>query len=94
MSCCSKCGKSEVELFTTSYGDVRCEDCWDDHLMTDKGKVEYLISICNGEAPMSDYDADFLCCVNYCWYKYRADLNLTLAQINDIESKAKEIGLL
>jgi DNA-directed RNA polymerase subunit RPC12/RpoP len=94
MARCAKCGKEATVLFTTSYGEVRCEDCWVDHLMTDKGKVEYMISICLGDTPIADYDADFLGHVGVCWKKYRDKFDLAASEIRLIENKAVELGLL
>ena len=94
MKFCDKCGKPLIEGFHTAYGGYRCEDCWDDYLMTDYGKVEYFIGICRGEYPMSDFDADFLGWVVFCWKSYRSDLNLYLSEIHQLEAKARAIGLL
>jgi DNA-directed RNA polymerase subunit RPC12/RpoP len=94
MICCAKCGKPVKEHFRTAYGEVRCEDCWYDHLMTDKGKVEYLIGICNEDYPMSDFDADFLGHVAVCWKKYRNELSLHMSQIAFVEDVAERLGLL
>lgn len=94
MDRCKKCGKDAGILFTTSYGDVRCEDCWIDHLMTDRGKVEFMISICMGDTPMSDYDEEYLNHISACWKKYRVDFNLKLSEIRLIEDRARELGLL
>lgn len=94
MQQCRKCGKETNNIFTTAYGEKRCENCWDDYLMTDKGKVEYLIGICNKDYPMSDFDADFLGWVSVCWKKYRNELDMKMSEINRIETKARELGLL
>lgn len=94
MERCEKCSKTLGEHFVTAYGEKRCEDCWDDYLMTDRGKVEYFIGICKEDYPISDFDADFLGHVAVCWIKYRDELNMTLPEINRIETKARELGLL
>lgn len=91
---CAKCGKPIGTYITTAYGEVRCEDCYDDYLMTDKGKVEYFIGIVTGELPMSDYDADFLGHVSVCWKKYRSMLSISMAEVVLIEAKAYQLGLL
>ena len=77
-----------------AYGDLICEDCWYDYLCTDKGKVEYLISICRGECPVTDYDADFLGLVVVCWEKYRYELNMTMKEIAHLEAKARKLDLI
>ena len=94
MERCAKCGKELKTFSETAYGEKRCPDCFDDHLMTDKGKVEYLIGLCTGELEMKDYDADFLGHVAVCWCKYRDELDLTLSQLFKIEEKARALGLL
>lgn len=94
MARCEKCGKEASVAFVTAYGDTHCEDCWVDHLMTDKGKVEYMISICNEDTDIADYDADFLGHVAACWKKYRNDFVLKLSDIRWIEAKARSLGLL
>lgn len=95
MKYCAKCGKPiKSEFFHTAYGEDRCEDCWYDHLMTDKGKVEYLIGLCNGDYPMEEFDADFLGHVSVCWRKYRNELKLHTSQINFFEETAERLGLL
>lgn len=95
MEYCAKCGKPlEGEFFKTAYGEERCTDCYDDYLMTDKGKVEYLIGIVREDFPMYDFDADFLGHVVVCWKKYKDQLNMKLPEINRIEAKARVLGLL
>ena len=91
---CVKCGKPLGSFITTAYGENRCEDCYDDYLMTDKGKVEYFIGLFTGELDMKDYDADFLGHVSVCWTKYRAQLDLTLAEVRLLENQAKALGIL
>lgn len=91
---CAKCSKSLGSYSTTAYGEVRCLDCFDDYLMTDKGKVEYFIGICTGELDARDYDADFLGYISTCWKKYHDDLAITMYEIKRIEAKAVELGLL
>lgn len=95
MKCCEKCGKILAEeSYTTAYGENRCEYCWDDYLMTDKGKVEYLIGICEGDYPMSDFDADFLGHVAVCWNKHKESLDLSIPKVIEIETKAEQLGIL
>lgn len=94
MERCAKCDKLMVEHFVTAYGEHCCEDCWDDYLMTDKGKVEYLIGICRGDYPASDFDADFLGHVATCWNKYKECLNISVQQVISIEEKAEQLGIL
>lgn len=94
MERCVKCGKELRTFSETIYGEKRCVDCFDDYLMTDKGKPEYLLGIVSGELDIEDYDADFLGHVAVCWRKYRDEFNLTLKDLYEIEAKARELGLL
>ena len=94
MERCAKCGKKLRTFSRTAYGENRCLDCWDDYLMTDKGKVEYLIGICTGELDLNDYDADFLGHVAVCWNKYKEQLNISIQQVIAVEEKAERMGIL
>ena len=94
MKCCVKCGKETENILTTVFGEDRCEFCYDDYLMTDKGKVEYFVGIVTGDLLMEDYDADFLIHVAACWKKYRDELFLSIKTIRLVELEAVELGLL
>lgn len=97
MKHCAKCGqqlKSFNFFTTTAYGEDRCEFCFDDYLMTDRGKVEYIIGIAEGELDLNDYDADFLGHAATCWNKYKDELNLSLRFIKEVEDEAKQLGIL
>lgn len=94
MEHCVKCGKSVDEPIITAYGEHRCADCFADYLLTDRGKVEYLIGIVKGDYPMDYFDVDFLGHVSVCWNKYKDNLALTAKEINEIEVKAMLFGLL
>lgn len=94
MERCVKCGRPTSEPLKTAYGETRCEYCWDDHLMTDKGKVEYLIGIVRGDYPLGEFDADFLGLVAVCWNTYRQKLTLSADEIRAVEDKARELGIL
>lgn len=95
MERCAKCGKVLRTFSETAYGEKRCLDCWDDYLMTDRGKVEYLIGICTAELDIADYDADFLGHVSVCWKKYKDEINtMTTGEIRLIENQAKALGIL
>ena len=91
---CMKCGRKETSLFESLYGEERCEYCWDDYLMTDRGKVEYFVGIVRGELNIDDYDADFLGHVSVCWQKYRDQVQLDADTIERLENKARELGIL
>jgi hypothetical protein len=78
----------------TAYGDLLCEDCWDDYICTDAGRLEYLIGICYGDLPMSEFDADFLGSVAKSWKEHSQALALTPSQRLVIEDKAIKLGIL
>jgi DNA-directed RNA polymerase subunit RPC12/RpoP len=94
MERCAKCGKELRTFSRTAYGENRCLDCFDDYLMTDKGKVEYLIGIVKGELDIKDYDADFLGHVAVCWNKYKEQLNISVQEIITLEEQAEILGIL
>lgn len=99
MKRCVKCGKVlkehfGEESFITVFGEERCSDCYEDYLMTDKGKVEYFVEIVRGNSSISNFDADFLGWISVCWTKYRDELAMTLAEIHAIEEKAINLGIL
>ena len=60
MVCCNKCDKVVGETFVTAFGEVLCEDCWDNYICTREGKLEYLLGICKGDYPASEFDQEFL----------------------------------
>jgi recombinational DNA repair protein (RecF pathway) len=95
MARCTKCNKELViDEFKTVYGESLCENCWDDYLMTDKGKVEYFVGICRSDYPTSDFDADFLGHVAECWKKYRNLVKISQLEIRVLETQAKAFGIL
>lgn len=92
---CANCDKIlGGDSFKTAYGDFLCEDCWDDYICSDTGRLEYLIGICSGELPVEEFDADFLYEVAKSWMINYSMLDLTPQQRYDIEQKAKELGIL
>lgn len=91
---CEKCGKQIFDVFINVYSETLCEDCWDDYLMTDRGKVEYFIGIVKGDLPITDYDADFLGHVSACWKEHKNQLNHSSSDMAYYEERAKKLGLL
>jgi uncharacterized radical SAM superfamily protein len=91
---CENCGKKTLDTLINVFKEELCEDCWDDYLMTDRGKLEYFIGIAKGDLPIEEFDADFLghCCV--LWEEYKYSFPFSIKKINDIESMAKDVGLL
>ena len=94
MARCEKCGKATYDISVNLYGEQRCDLCYDDYLMTDRGKPEYLFGIVTGQLELKDYDSDFLGHVAACWKKYRDQLKLTNTERRIIESTAIGMGLL
>ena len=92
--CCANCGENNCDLLKTAYGDQLCEDCWDDYICTEAGMLEYLIGICKGELPLSEFDADFLCGVAKSWVTNCKALDLTPGERLELEEKAHELGIL
>lgn len=64
---CSKCNHPQGELLESVYGDTMCEACWDKYIMTDEGKIEFLLGICLGDYPATDFDDEFLLEVVASW---------------------------
>ena len=92
---CVNCDKTlGGDSFKTAYGDWLCEDCWDDYICSDAGKLEYLIGICYGDLPLEEFDADFLGSVATSYRINHDKLNLTAEQKAELEKKAIELGLL
>ena len=91
---CANCGIHSSDLLKTVYGDIICEDCWDEYINTDAGRLEYLVGICYGDLPISEFDADFLGSVAKSWRAYATVLDLTAEQFTEIEQKAKKLGIL
>lgn len=94
MGYCANCDTHHKELLKTAYGDYLCVDCWDDYICTDAGRLEYLIGICRGDYPASDFDSDFLGEVAVSWMKNKNTLDLTPIERAELEEKARELGLL
>lgn len=91
---CAYCNKTHGEFLQTAYGYYLCENCWDEYINTDAGRIEYLIGICNGELPIEEFDADFLCEVAKSWRTHSRQLIRGSQYALEIENKAKELGIL
>lgn len=91
---CTNCGKTRGEFFKTAYGDLLCENCWDDYICTETGRLEYFIGFCREDYHPDEFDADF---VYEAVKSYRINyekLDFTTEQRTELENKAKELGLL
>jgi len=92
---CANCDKTlGGDSFKTAYGDFLCEDCWDDYICSDVGRLEYLIGICYGDLPVEEFDAEFLGTVAISYMTHYDLLDLTDGQRRELENKAKELGIL
>lgn len=92
---CANCDKTLSEdFFKTAYGNWLCEDCWDDYICSDVGRLEYLIGICNGDYPVFYFDAEFLVEVARSWKENSNRLDLTPEARFELEEKAHELGIL
>lgn len=91
---CANCDKTSGELLKTAYGDFLCEDCWDDYICTEAGRLEYLIGICRGDYPVDEFDADFLYEVAKSYRINYAKLDLAAEELTKLEQKAMELGIL
>ena len=96
MNCCTNCYRpeDECELLKTTYGDMLCEDCWDDYICSDAGKLEYFIGFCREDYHPDEFDADFVYDAVKSYRINYDQLELTDKQRLELEEKAKELGLL
>lgn len=91
---CANCDKTGVEFLKTAYGDFLCENCWDDYINTEAGKLEYLIGICRGDYPASEFDSEFLGEVVVSWMTHYHMLDFTPQERFELEEKARELGII
>lgn len=91
---CTNCGKTQGEFFKTAYGDLLCENCWDDYICTETGRLEYFIGFCREDYHPDEFDADFVCEVVKSYRINYEKLDFTTEQRTELENKAKELGLL
>jgi hypothetical protein len=94
MGYCANCDTHRKELLKTAYGDYICEDCWDEYINTEAGRLEYLIGICRGDYPASEFDADFLGEVAKSYMINYNMLDFTPMEMAELEAKARELGIL
>ena len=90
---CVNCGKTRGEFLKTAYGELLCEDCWDDYICSDAGKLEYFIGFCREDYHPDEFDADFVYEAVKNWKLNSNMLDLTPQQIAEIETKARELGI-
>ena len=92
---CANCDKTlGGDSFKTVYGDQLCEDCWDDYICTEAGRLEYFIGFCREDYHPDEFDADF---VYEAVKSYKINYNMldfTDEQRFELEEKARELGLL
>lgn len=91
---CEQCGKQTSDTLVNIFSEELCEDCWDNYLMTERGKLEYFVGLAKEELPLEDYDADFILHCSEMWKKHKNLLNWSLQDIERVEAFAKELGIL
>lgn len=79
--------------FLSLYGDFFAEREYDDYLMTERGKAEYLYSIVMGLCKVEDFDADFLGEVAMSWKKHRSEFIFPQWYIKKLEEDAKRLNI-
>ena len=94
MGYCANCDTHRKELLKTAYGDFLCEDCWDDYICSETGKLEYFIGFCREDYHPDEFDADFVGEVIKSYRINYEKLDFTAEQLTALENKAKELGLL
>ena len=92
METCINCMKPRY--IENAYGESLCEECWDEYLVTDRGKVEHFIYIAEGRGNAKLYDADFLGEVVVSWNNNKHLLKLSADEIKELEEVAFHLGLL
>lgn len=85
---CVKCKNVLGEHMLTAYGEPICTDCWDSYICTPEGKLEYLIGICLGDYPATEFDNEFLLEVVASWNEHKEQVR---AQLPDQLFKMCEI---
>lgn len=91
-----RCDRCEIsgDLHLTIYGELLCEDCWDDYINSEQGRVEYLVSITKGAEDLRTFDADFLGVVARSWNKYKDYTVFSNTEKSEIETTAKRLNIL
>ena len=89
---CDKCGRvieaeAEPDTFLNAYGVLMCEECYDEYLFTDEGKVEVIIGIATGENNPAEFDADYLGDCICKWTRFRDQLDISDEEILFIEQE-------
>ena len=91
---CANCEETKAVLLKTAYGDFLCEDCWDDYICSDTGRLEYFIGFCREDYHPDEFDADFVYEAVKSWKTHYQMLDLTPTERLELEQKARELGLL
>lgn len=91
---CANCDETKAVLLKTAYGDFLCEDCWDDYICSEAGRLEYFIGFCREDYHHDEFDADFVYEAVKSWKTNYSVLDFTPQQRFELEEKARELGLL
>lgn len=92
MEYCSKCMKPR--FIKNAYGETLCEECWEEYLTTEQGKVEHFIYLVEGKGRVKSYDADALGEIVVSWKNNKHLINLDEDEIEEIEAAAFKLGIL
>ena len=90
---CNECGKPNT-VFKNAFGEILCEECWDEYINSDRGKVEHFINIVMGEEDLAAFDADHLGNIVNSWTTHKSLLNLTEKEIKTYEDIASLMCLI
>lgn len=91
---CGECGKLTDEPFVSAYRTAYCEECWDDYILTDTGKLEFLIGIADKLYSQQMFDADFLGEAVVSWRKFKDLTCLTSKDKIRIEQELAKYNIL
>lgn len=96
MDFCEHCGKTaeECNLIINVFGNLLCDDCWDKYINLSTGRVEYFVNLANGEEDLEDYDPETLKLFVAAWEKYKSELPMSEQEIQELETAARNVGLL
>ena len=92
MEFCVNCMKPRY--IENAYGEILCDECWEEYLTTERGLVEYFIYITEGRSKVKHYDADFLGEVGVSWKRHRSEIKLPELEIKMLEEAAFFLGII
>lgn len=90
---CDKCTCYSKERLLSIYGELLCEDCWDDYMRTQESKVEYLVGLANADYPVEDFSINLIYFAMFQWYKNKDKFDISDDEITRIENYVKFLNL-